>query len=102
MPEMDGYDFIRSYRREANTPIIVLTAKLDETDKVVGLELGADDYITKPFGMRELTARRACGFAAQPCRSQTPGFAGRRHYSEQRHPPGYSGRAADLADAVGV
>ena len=57
MPEMDGYDFIRSYRREANTPIIVLTAKLDETDKVVGLELGADDYITKPFGMRELTAR---------------------------------------------
>ncbi len=57
MPEMDGYDFIRSYRKESNTPIILLTAKLEETDKVVGLELGADDYVTKPFGMAELLAR---------------------------------------------
>ncbi len=57
MPEMDGYDFIRLYRREKNTPIILLTAKLEESDKVLGLELGADDYVTKPFGMRELTAR---------------------------------------------
>ncbi len=57
MPEMDGTDFMRIYRKEANTPIILLTAKLEETDKVLGLELGADDYITKPFGMRELLAR---------------------------------------------
>ncbi len=57
MPEMDGYEFLRAYRKERNTPIILLTAKLDESDKVVGLELGADDYITKPFGMRELVAR---------------------------------------------
>lgn len=57
MPEMDGYEFISVYRREADTPIILLTAKLEETDKVLGLELGADDYITKPFGMRELLAR---------------------------------------------
>jgi len=57
MPEMDGYEFIRIYRRERNTPIILLTAKLEESDKVVGLELGADDYVTKPFGMRELVAR---------------------------------------------
>jgi DNA-binding response OmpR family regulator len=57
MPEMNGYDFVRIYSREADTPIIMLTAKLDETDKVLGLELGADDYITKPFGLRELTAR---------------------------------------------
>ena len=57
MPEMDGYDFIRAYRQEKATPIILLTARLDETDKVVGLELGADDYVTKPFGMRELLAR---------------------------------------------
>jgi len=57
MPEMDGYDFIRIYRKEADTPIILLTAKLDESDKVIGLELGADDYVTKPFGMRELSAR---------------------------------------------
>lgn len=57
MPELDGYDFIRAYRREHNTPIILLTARLEETDKVVGLELGADDYVTKPFNMRELVAR---------------------------------------------
>lgn len=57
MPEMDGYDFMRVYGREADTPIIILTAKLEEGDKVLGLELGADDYVTKPFGMRELTAR---------------------------------------------
>lgn len=57
MPEMDGYTFIRTYRKEANAPIILLTAKLEETDKVLGLELGADDYVTKPFGMRELVAR---------------------------------------------
>jgi DNA-binding response OmpR family regulator len=57
MPEMDGYTFLQSYRQEAQTPIIFITAKIDETDKVIGLELGADDYITKPFGMRELVAR---------------------------------------------
>lgn len=57
MPEMSGYDFIKSYRKESETPIILLTAKPDETDKVLGLELGADDYVTKPFGMKELTAR---------------------------------------------
>ena len=57
MPEMDGYEFIRAYSREADTPVILLTAKIEENDKVVGLELGADDYITKPFSMRELTAR---------------------------------------------
>lgn len=57
MPEMDGYEFIRAHHREATTPIILLTARLEETDKVLGLELGADDYVTKPFGMRELLAR---------------------------------------------
>ncbi len=57
MPEMTGYEFIRAYRAERATPIILLTAKLDESDKVLGLELGADDYMTKPFGMRELVAR---------------------------------------------
>jgi DNA-binding response OmpR family regulator len=57
MPEMGGYEFIRAHRQEADTPIILLTAKLDESDKVLGLELGADDYVTKPFGMRELVAR---------------------------------------------
>ncbi len=57
MPQMDGYEFIRIYTREKDTPIILLTAKLEESDRVLGLELGADDYVTKPFSMRELVAR---------------------------------------------
>lgn len=57
MPEMDGYEFIRHHHKEADTPIILLTAKVEDDDKVIGLELGADDYITKPFRPRELIAR---------------------------------------------
>jgi DNA-binding response OmpR family regulator len=57
MPEMDGFEFMRHFRQERATPVIMLTAKMEETDKVVGLELGADDYVTKPFGMAELVAR---------------------------------------------
>ena len=57
MPEMDGFEFTRQFRQKSDAPIILLTAKSDESDKVVGLELGADDYLTKPFGMRELLAR---------------------------------------------
>jgi len=57
MPKMDGYEFLRAFRKEQNVPVILLTARLEEMDKVLGLELGADDYITKPFGMRELVAR---------------------------------------------
>lgn len=57
MPAMNGFEFMRTYRKERDTPIIILTARLEETDKVIGLELGADDYVTKPFGMAELTAR---------------------------------------------
>lgn len=57
MPNMGGYEFIRAYTKGGEAPIIVLTAKLEENDKVLGLELGADDYVTKPFSPRELTAR---------------------------------------------
>ncbi|MGQ9787143.1 MAG: response regulator [Anaerolineae bacterium] len=57
MPEMSGYEFMRTFTKEQDIPIILLTAKLEESDKVLGLELGADDYVTKPFSMRELVAR---------------------------------------------
>jgi DNA-binding response OmpR family regulator len=57
MPEMGGYEFLKAYSREADTPVIILTARIEEYDKVLGLELGADDYVTKPFSPRELTAR---------------------------------------------
>lgn len=57
LPEMDGLDVCRTLRRESDVPIIMLTARVDEPDRLVGLELGADDYITKPFSPRELVAR---------------------------------------------
>jgi len=57
LPGMDGFDLCRSLRQESNVPIIMLTARIEETDKLIGLELGADDYITKPFSPRELVVR---------------------------------------------
>ncbi|MEW6240902.1 MAG: response regulator transcription factor [Chloroflexota bacterium] len=57
MPEMDGYEFMRQHRAERNTPIILLTARVDDEERVIGLEIGADDYVTKPFRPRELMAR---------------------------------------------
>lgn len=57
LPSMDGFEVLGHIREKQDTPIIMLTAREEETDKVLGLELGADDYITKPFSMRELMAR---------------------------------------------
>jgi len=75
LPDQDGWDLTRIVRADptlANTPIIMLTARVEDTDKIVGLELGADDYITKPFNPREVVARvravlrRAVGGPVQP------------------------------------
>jgi len=57
MPKVDGWEALRRLRTESNVPVIMLTARADDVDKVVGLELGADDYVTKPFNPRELVAR---------------------------------------------
>jgi len=57
LPTMDGLDVARSIRRDSDLPIVMLTARADEADRVAGLELGADDYVTKPFSPRELVAR---------------------------------------------
>ena len=57
LPDRDGLDVLREIRRNGNTPVIILTARGDETDRIVGLELGADDYMVKPFSPRELIAR---------------------------------------------
>jgi len=57
LPKLSGWEVCRALRRESVVPVLMLTAKTEETDKVAGLELGADDYVTKPFGMRELMAR---------------------------------------------
>ena len=57
LPGMDGFEVCRVLRQEMNMPILILTARAEEVDKIVGLEVGADDYMTKPFSMRELMAR---------------------------------------------
>lgn len=67
LPEMDGWEICRRVRAESNLPILMLTARTDDIDKIVGLEMGADDYLTKPFNPRELVARvRAILRRAQP------------------------------------
>ena len=72
LPEMDGWDVCRVLRRESDVPIIMLTARVEDTDKLIGLELGADDYVTKPFSPQELVARvravlrRVEGMPAKP------------------------------------
>ena len=73
MPEMDGHEFIETYRRDNSTPIILLTARVEEEEQVIGLGLGADDYVTKPFRPRELMARvravlRRAGQAEPPAK----------------------------------
>lgn len=57
MPNMDGFQFLTAFRKESEIPVIVITARDEETDTVLGLELGADDFVVKPFRMRELVAR---------------------------------------------
>lgn len=57
LPDMDGYDVCRTIRARSDVPIIMVTARGEESDRVIGLELGADDYVVKPFGVRELIAR---------------------------------------------
>jgi two-component system response regulator VicR len=62
LPHIDGFEICKKVRESSTVPILMLTAKEEEVDKVLGLELGADDYITKPFGMRELIARIKANF----------------------------------------
>ncbi len=72
MPKMDGYEACKKIREKKHTPIIMLTARAEEVDKVLGLELGADDYVTKPFGVRELMARVKANLRRQVVQEETP------------------------------
>lgn len=73
LPDMDGYAVCRLLRERSSVPIIMVTARGQETDRVLGLELGADDYIVKPFGLRELVARvRAVGRRARSAPDERP------------------------------
>ncbi|HVL54697.1 MAG TPA: response regulator transcription factor [Vitreimonas sp.] len=73
LPELSGIEVCRIIRAESGVPIVMLTAKDSELDKVVGLELGADDYVTKPFSVRELSARIRALFRRSEARSAEPG-----------------------------
>ncbi len=76
IPELSGYDVCREIRKtDSLTPILILTAKGQEVDKVVGLELGADDYIVKPFGVNELLARIRAAFRRVHAREKNPGIS---------------------------
>jgi len=66
MPELNGFEACKKIREKMNTPIIMLTARAEELDKVLGLELGADDYVTKPFSVRELIARVKANLRRKP------------------------------------
>jgi two-component system, OmpR family, response regulator len=74
LPGMNGYDLCREVRKDSDVPILMLTAKSEEFDKVVGLELGADDYVTKPFSVRELIARVHALLRRRRIESQSPGL----------------------------
>ncbi len=81
LPEVDGFTILAGLRKRADIPVILLTARTDETDRVLGLELGADDYVIKPFSPRELAARvrtilRRVGKADEPANERTLSFDG--------------------------
>jgi len=98
MPEMDGLEFTRRLRQERNTPIIMLTARVEETDRIIGLELGADDYVTKPFSPREIVARvRAVLRRVQP-EPETPAIlrVGDLVLDQHEHGLTVAGQAVDL------
>jgi two-component system, OmpR family, response regulator len=107
LPKLDGYEVCRILRQEMTVPIMMLTAKTEETDRVVGLEVGADDYVTKPFSMRELMARvRAMLRRADMMKRErvsgsgatAPGFsAGDLEIDTARHKVSVSGVAVELS-----
>lgn len=98
MPRIDGLDVHRALRRESDVPVIMLTARIEEADKLVGLELGADDYVTKPFSPRELVARvravlrRAEGKPVRPERLSSGGIV----LDLARHTVTVDGQPVDL------
>ncbi len=104
MPKMDGYEACKKIREKKNTPIIMLTARAEELDKVLGLELGADDYVTKPFGVRELMARvkanlRKSAFREEPAAEEKPaaeGNFGRLDLNPDRYEVRKDGKIIDL------
>jgi two-component system alkaline phosphatase synthesis response regulator PhoP len=87
LPGMDGIELLARLRRESEVYVIMLTAKTEETDKIVGLSVGADDYVTKPFSPRELAARVKAALRLE----RRPGAEFQARADRQRQPPGVDG-----------
>jgi DNA-binding response OmpR family regulator len=106
MPGMDGFEVLRELRKTSDVPVLMLTAMGEETDRIVGLETGADDYLPKTFSTRELLARlRAVTRRTQRTPSRRPGrrrHGGRRAAAERRHPHGGDRRPTGGADRPGI
>lgn len=98
MPEMDGLEFTRRLRQEKDTPVIMLTARVEETDRIIGLELGADDYVTKPFSPREIVARVRAVLRRVGPEPKTPELlrAGDLLLDRNEHTVTVAGRGIDL------
>ncbi len=98
MPEMDGFQFLQLYRQERSVPVIIITARDEEADTVLGLELGADDYVLKPFRVRELAARvRAVLRRAEPPDpNRKPLHVGELTLDEATHSVSVRGRPVSL------
>ena len=103
LPKMSGFEVCRILRKETTVPILMLTAKSEEVDKIVGLEIGADDYVTKPFSMRELLARiramlRRTEMAEQkPLGKETVYRVGNLEINADRRQATLDGKVLDLA-----
>ncbi|MGQ9546423.1 MAG: response regulator [Dehalococcoidia bacterium] len=102
LPGLSGFEVCRILRKEMTIPILMLTAKTEEIDKIVGLEIGADDYMTKPFSMRELLARlramlRRAEMAAQPDSDEAVLKIGDLEIDIARHKAFLAGRALEIA-----
>jgi two-component system response regulator RegX3 len=100
LPGMDGMEICREVRRTGLTPIVMLTAKDSDIDKILGLEMGADDYVTKPFNMRELLARIKAVLRRAAAEEGKPKLkylkAGNVHIDEERHEVTVSGEVVEM------
>lgn len=102
LPGVDGIELTKRFQREWNTPVILVTAKTDEIDRLIGLEVGADDYITKPFSPREVVARvkavlrRVHPESGREAFSDAPIVVGEMLIDSERRAVEFEGRAVDL------
>ena len=94
LPDADGLDFLRELRRTSDVPVIITTARGDEADRIVGLELGADDYVVKPFSVRELAARVRA--VSRRRRTESPLHGNRVHLDRARREVVVDGALVDL------